>query len=62
MYVVVPAGFPIIMPGYEASDKLPGSAPDLFHKPRDISSGVPLRQKVIVTHRSDMLLEEQVKK
>ena len=33
---------------------------DLFERPSSIRSGPPLEQKVVVHHRSDILLQEQV--
>ena len=36
-------------------------APELFEKPTPVQMGHPFKQKVVVQHRSDMLLQEQVR-
>ena len=40
-------------------EKLPGSA-NLFVRPRPVKSGQPFKQRVVISHRSDNLLKEQV--
>ena len=40
--------------------EMPAPQPSLYERPPSVSSGEPLRSKVVVTHRSDILLEEQI--
>ena len=40
-------------------ENLPGTA-GLFARPRPVKSGQPFKQRVVVSHRSDNLLKEQV--